>query len=124
MWRQEQTSFLAKQTNTAQRAARKCRQPLPLPRALEIADAVAAPTDDIPAQSHTPRQKEGCCSAVVVVDVKVVAKLPVQLAAPRGIGLVAEAQVESPRVRARVRPRLERGMSGSRFPTEEPPSRI
>jgi hypothetical protein len=122
MWRQAQTSFLATQTNTARRAARRCRQLLPQPRALETVDVVAAPTDDIPAQLHKPREQEGCCSAVVAM--KVVAKLAAPLVLLQEIGSVVEARVESPPLRALIRPRLERGMSGSRFPKEEPPTRI
>ena len=56
--------------------------------------------------------------------VKVVAKLAAPLVLLQAIGSVVEARVESPPPRAPIRPRLERGMSGSRFPTEEPPSRI
>ena len=95
---------------------------MPLPRALEIADVVAASPDNIPAQLHKPPDKKGCCSAVV--EVNVVAKLAVQLAVLREIGLVAEARVESRLVRIPLPHRLGRGRSGNHSPTEEPPSRI
>lgn len=118
-WRQ-QVSFLATQTDTAPRVARKFRQLLPLPRALEIADVVAARSDGIPAQLHKGADKERCYSAVV--DVKLVAKLAERLVLQREI--VVEAGLELPQVRTPIPPRLEHGMSGSRFPTEELPIRI